>query len=157
MDEQWHSRLRESRINAKKSIKEGAAIAELSYQGYLAYENGKVLYPRVDVLDRLCQQYQVSLYYVVYGNELGIRLNSSLQNNLSSLLGLYMNRAISVDETELDNASPIKHLYINDNWLGIHLRYFIGLIENKLCLSIEDIKDVLRCIHNVKDCEGSEN
>ena len=70
MDSNWNKRLKEKRVQAKLTLDEVSNICShnLSQQSLIKYEKGEI-FPRIDVLENLCNIYKCSINYVMYGSE----------------------------------------------------------------------------------------
>lgn len=140
--------MREKRIENGISVKEAASFCNLSSQGLNDYEKNKNnISPRVEVLEKLCDLYNCSLSYILYGNELGINLDTELKNTLRTLLGLYLRKKVSI----VEDATGKFIVTITDDWTNKHLRYFLDAINSEEMFDISTLAEIILSIKNVQD------
>lgn len=148
MEKNWYKRLKESRIKNNIKLKEAAEVAQLSIQGLNDYEtNRNNISPRVEVLERLCELYNVSLLYILYGNDAGLKLDNDLKTEITAILSLYIYKKCTL-EKDINDKFVIK---INDHWLNFYLKYFKEAIDKNIKSNLNELADIIKSINNIKD------
>lgn len=148
MDKNWNVRLREIRVKNNISVKEAASFCNLSPQGLNDYEKNKNgISPRVEVLEKLCDLYNCSLSYILYGNESGINLDTELKDALRTLLGLYIRKKALINEDR--NGQAV--VTITDDWMNKHLHYFLDAINSEGSFDITKMAEIILSIKNVQE------
>ena len=90
-------RLKHARETKHLSLRAVSSIINITPQSLVEYEKGKS-YPKLETLLELCDCYNVSLNYIVYGNELGLKLETDLQRNLEVCSSLFLTKKLVYDE-----------------------------------------------------------
>lgn len=83
----WNIRLREARRKKGIPLKEAQKMSKLdvSQQSLIKYEKGEV-FPRIDLLEKMCKLYGVTVDYVLYGES----EFAPFEDRASSLVTLFM-------------------------------------------------------------------
>ena len=142
MKEAWNERLKKCRENKGFTLKELEEKDKLgiSQQSLIKYEKGDV-YPRIDLLKRMCELYGVSVDYILYGDE---RMNID-EDKKSSLLVLYLmmySEKLVFDEEKqailINDETLLKQIEILD---ALKKRVDLNSID-KLLLVAEGLKKI---------------
>ncbi len=140
MDGNWNERLREKRMQAKLTLSQVSGICSrnLSQQSLIKYEKGEV-FPRIDVLEDLCQIYKCSINYIMYGSE---NTNIILNENdyLITIWYLLMTNKLKFDGTNLN---------IMDDYLKKNIKYLNIYNQNVEISSLEDVYNLINGIKNM--------
>ena len=135
-------RLKEARI--KKGFKIELVITHLNITAptLIKYENGMVS-PQIDMLKKMCDFYDVSLNYIVYGNENGIDFKYDIQKVSEVLASLFLNNKIKYDEKN-------KTIQVQDKDIDFCLKYLSFYINNEATDKNNLMKFINNFINNVK-------
>ena len=140
MVEGWNDRLRESRRKKGYSLGElqGMDKLDMSQQSLIKYKKGEV-FPRIDVLEKMCKLYGTTIDYVLYGNDkLGPFENKS--NSLVTLFMLLYSGKMKFDGEggTIKIVDPV-------------LRYQIGVLDCfRTEADISSIDDINRLVEGIK-------
>ena len=140
MDRKWNERLKEKRVQAKLTLNEVSSISShnLSQQSLIKYEKGEV-FPRIDVLEDLCNIYKCSINYVMYGSE---NTNIILNKNDYLITIWYL---LVTNKLRFDG----KNLLITNDLLRKNVKYLNIYNENVKISSLEDVYNLINGIKNM--------
>ena len=143
MDKEWNTRLRDARLKRNLSLKEvGENIpSALTQQSLIKYEKGDI-FPKIDILEELCNLYQVTINYIMYGNESSIHFNIAEENILVTLLFLMHKNSITFQK-------ELKILSINDDSLRSKIYKLSVFLSKKDFTTIEDLQILINGIKKI--------
>lgn len=139
-----NERLRDARIAKGKTLKEVAIDKRTTQQSLIQYEKGTIS-PRVEVLKELCEYYGVSLNYIVYGNENGIKLEYPIQKQME-VFAVLRSKELAFYDANI-NATIIKSDDINKYMK--FLDYYFELKTNKN--DSEVLNAIITFINNMQE------
>jgi transcriptional regulator with XRE-family HTH domain len=142
MDKQFSKRLKEKRLEKNLIINDVARAIGVSQQAYIEYEKGNV-YPKIDILVNICEILDVSLNYLVYGNDNAINIDSDIKKTMEVLCGLLIFKKIDYDK---DN----KFIKVFDDELNTYLRAIMYLKEEKGLDNIDSLRILLLGLNRLK-------
>ena len=142
MEANWNTRLKKAREDAGLSLKEVGAldVLDISQQSLIKYEKGEV-FPRIDLLEKMCKKYNVTVEYIMYGSS-RLPVISETSGHLVSLFFLLLSRQLEYSESG-------KHLEIKDKRLLTHIRALDSYIKVQEISSIEDLSALIRAINKM--------
>lgn len=140
MDE-WNRRLKKAREDQKMSLKDVTKKVNITQQSLIEYEKGNI-YPKLDMLMFLCECYNVTLNYIVYGNNSGLLLENSMQKTIENIISLKIFDKIDIIDE--------KHIYIKDKTLSKYLYYFNEFLTNYSKEDLSNIETIIKAINNIK-------
>ena len=140
MNSNWNKRLKEKRIQAKLTLSEVSDISShnLSQQSLIKYEKGEI-FPRIDVLENLCNIYKCSINYVMYGSE---NTNIILDKNDYLITIWYL---LTTNKLKFDG----KNLLIINDLLRKNIKCLNIYNENVKISSLEDVYNLINGIKNM--------
>ena len=140
MNSNWNKRLKEKRIQAKLTLSEVSDISShnLSQQSLIKYEKGEI-FPRIDVLENLCNIYKCSINYVMYGSE---NTNIILDKNDYLITIWYL---LTTNKLKFDG----KNLLIMNDLLRKNIKCLNIYNENVKLSSLEDVYNLINGIKNM--------
>ncbi len=140
MNSNWNKRLKEKRIQAKLTLSEVSDISShnLSQQSLIKYEKGEI-FPRIDVLENLCNIYKCSINYVMYGSE---NTNIILDKNDYLITIWYL---LTTNKLKFDG----KNLLIMNDLLRKNIKCLNIYNENVKISSLEDVYNLINGIKNM--------
>ncbi len=138
----WNDRLKKVRVNKKITLKDASDIAVITQQALISYEKGSIS-PRLDIIIKLCDCYEISLNYVVYGNDIGLKFDNSLQKKMETFIPLLVNRKI-----DYDGNGTIK---VFDDSLNKYLKIFKYFIDEYDMDDIKNISKLINAINKIKE------
>ncbi len=140
MDGNWNERLKEKRVQAKLTLSQVSGICSrnLSQQSLIKYEKGEV-FPRIDVLEDLCNIYKCSINYIMYGSE---NTNIILNKNDYLITIWYL---LTTNKLQFDGAN----LNITDDYLKKNIKYLNIYNQNVKISSLEDVCNLVNGIKNM--------
>ncbi len=140
MDRNWNQRLKERRLHAKLTLNEVSGLNNhnLSQQSLIKYGKGEV-FPRIDVLEDLCNIYKCSFNYVLYGSE---NTNIILNQNdyLITIWYLLVTKNLKFDG---------KNLLITNDLLRKNIKCLNIYNQNVKISSLEDVYNLINGIKNM--------
>jgi len=144
MDRDWHKRLKESREKAGLTLKEvsGMDVFDVSQQSLIKYESGEV-FPRIDLLDKMCKKYNVTIDYILYGSS-ELSKTNDLEGQLVSLFMLMHSGKIQFGKKE-------KVLFVQDKKLEQDLMILDIFLENNEIATIDDLSALIRAIKKMSE------
>ena len=142
MNSNWNKRLKEKRIQAKLTLSEVSDISShnLSQQSLIKYEKGEI-FPRIDVLENLCNIYKCSINYVMYGSE---NTNIILDKNDYLITIWYL---LTTNKLKFDG----KNLLIMNDLLRKNIKCLNIYNENVKISSLEDVYNLINGIKNMQN------
>jgi len=140
MNSNWNKRLKEKRVQAKLTLSEVSNISShnLSQQSLIKYEKGEI-FPRIDVLEDLCNIYKCSINYVIYGSE---NTNIILDKNDYLITIWYL---LATKKLKFDG----RNLLIMNELLRKNTKYLNIYNENVKISSLEDVYNLINGIKNM--------
>lgn len=144
MDSEWHHRLKEARIKKGYTLRELESFGKLgiSQQSLIKYERGEV-YPRIDLLEKMCSLYETTLDYVLYGDD-EFKKYDNKESSLIVLFFLLYSGKISYDPKTTT-------ITIDDKILSKQLKALNSFNENVDFSSIEDLFVLISGIKKLSD------
>ncbi len=143
MDGNWNERLKEKRVQAKLTLSQVSGICSrnLSQQSLIKYEKGEV-FPRIDVLEDLCNIYKCSINYIMYGSE---NTNIILNKNDYLITIWYL---LTTNKLQFDGAN----LNITDDYLKKNIKY-LNIYNQRV--KISSLEDVYNLVNGIKNMHSS--
>ena len=147
MERSWNIRLKKAREAAGLSLKDVSAmeVFDISQQSLIKYEKGEV-FPRIDLLEKMCKKYNVTIDYIMYGSSELPRINET-SGHLVSLFFLLYGRKLKYNESR-------SSLEITDKRLATHIMAMDAFIKRK---EISTIDDLSALIHAIKKMSEEQN
>lgn len=144
MDKNWFKRLRESREKAGLTLREASEmnVFDVSQQTLIKYESGEV-FPRIDLLDKMCKKYNVTVDYILYGSS-ELSKTNDLEGQLVSLFMLMYNGKIKFRKQE-------KALFVHDKKLEQDLTILDIFLEKNEIATIDDLSSLIRGIKKMSE------
>ena len=139
----WNIRLKQARINKKLSLKDVTKEVNIIQQSLIEYEKGNI-FPKLDMLVFLCELYEISPNYVVYGNNSGLKLENDIQREMETLISLIIYQKI---EYENKNDS----FTVRDKYLKKYINYFLEFLNNNSKYDLKIIERIIYAINKLKD------
>ena len=143
MDKNWNKRLKESRIKAKLTLKKVGSLmnSNLTEQSLIKYENGNV-FPKIDVLEELCNLYNVTIDYILYGDESNFHFSIPTENVLTTFFFLLHKKAIIYNKDS--NTIEIK-----DHKLALDIYKLSVFNKKKEITCISDMQSLISGIKKI--------
>lgn len=144
MDKNWYKRLKESREKAGLTLREasGINVFDVSQQSLIKYENGEV-FPRIDLLDKMCKKYNVTVDYILYGSS-ELSKTNDLEGQLVSLFMLMHSGKIKFSKKE-------KALLVKDKKLEQNLMILNIFLENNEIATVDDLSSLILAIKKMSE------
>lgn len=144
MEANWNTRLKKAREDAGLSLKEVSALEvfDISQQSLIKYEKGEV-FPRIDLLEKMCRKYNVTVEYIMYGASELPAMNEA-SGHLVSLFFL-------LHSGQLAYSGPTKHLEIKDGRLLTRIRALDAYIKAVEISTIEELSALIRAIKKMAE------
>ena len=139
MDDNWHKRLKESREKSGLTLRQVCDMSafDISQQSLIKYEQGEV-FPRIDLLDKMCKKYNVTIDYIMYGTS-DLSKTNSISGQLVSLFMLMHSEKLTYNEEE-------KTLIINDRNLIHQIMVLNTYLQSKEISSTDDLSNLITAI-----------
>lgn len=139
MIENWNVRLKECREKKGYTLKDLESLSKLglSQQSIIKYEKGEV-FPRINVLEKMCKVYKTTIDYVLYGKEKMVHSEERSSSLVTIFFLLYLNKLSFDKETSA--------LKINDKKLLLQI---MALDEFKSRSDISTIEDLSLLIQGI--------
>lgn len=149
MECKWYERLKISRENSKLSLKEvsNRTIDKITQQSLIKYEKGEV-FPKINVLEELCNMYNVQINYILYGNDNDLNLNIDNKDLYTTLFFLIYSKKM--------NYNPQRGcLDIEDEILRKQIYKLSVFAKNKIISNFNDLNSLISGIKIM--CRETEN
>lgn len=142
MEKDWFKRLKKAREAAKLTLKEVSEmnVFDVSQQTLIKYESGEV-FPRVDMLDKMCRKYNVTVDYILYGSS-ELSKTSDLEGELVTLFMLMHNGKLKFNKAE-------KSLFVNDQNLERNIMILNVFLNNREISTIDDLSSLIKAIKTI--------
>lgn len=139
METDWYKRLKKAREAAKLTLKEVSEmnVFDVSQQTLIKYESGEV-FPRIDMLDKMCRKYNVTVDYILYGSS-ELSKTSDLEGELVTLFMLMHNGKLTFNKAE-------KSLFVNDQNLERNITILNIFLKKREISTIDDLSSLIRAI-----------
>lgn len=149
MEREWYNRLKSSRENSKLSLKEvsNRTIDKITQQSLIKYEKGEV-FPKINVLEELCNMYNVQINYILYGNNNDFNLNIENKDLYTALFFLIYSQKINFNT---QNGC----LEIKDEILRKQIYKLSVFAKNKAISSFNDLNSLISGIKIM--CREADN
>ena len=143
MEKDWNIRLKESRLKAKLTLKKVGSLmnSNLTEQSLIKYENGNV-FPKIDVLEELCNLYSVTIDYILYGDESNFHFSIPTENVLTTFFFLLYKKAIIYNK----NSNTIE---IKDHKLALDIYKLSVFNKKKEITCISDMQSLINGIKKI--------
>ena len=140
----WFERLKKAREDRNLSLMDvkNNTKNHISPQTLIEYESGRV-FPKLNVIVELCELYETSLNYIVYGQENAVRLNTTLKKALEVVFSL-----ITYDKAYYD--SEKKLTIITDSEINNCCKHLDQLYKKCSKEELINIKYVLNYLDNIE-------
>ncbi len=142
----WNVRLKEAREKCGIRLKdvEKNNLLGISQQSIIKYEKGAI-FPQIDVLDRMCQCYHVTIDWILYGNKDFSSLTRT-GNHLFLLFDLLYRGKIKKTKT-----STGIYYFFDDKKLNQQLNLLSVFAERVALTSKEDYESLITGIEKIND------
>ena len=139
METDWYKRLKKAKEAAKLTLKEVSEmnVFDVSQQTLIKYESGEV-FPRIDMLDKMCRKYNVTVDYILYGSS-ELSKTSDLEGELVTLFMLMHNGKLTFNKAE-------KSLFVNDQNLERNITILNIFLKKREISTIDDLSSLIRAI-----------
>ena len=140
----WNVRLREARQKKGIPLKEAQKMSKLdvSQQSLIKYEKGEV-FPRIDLLEKMCKLYGTTVDYVLYGeNKL-----TPFEDRASSLVTFFM--LLYGKKIRFDRESG--KIEISDPRLKMQITALDYYREEAAFSSLEDLERLIQGIKKMEE------
>jgi len=147
MDGKWFERLKEARIRANITLREASALEmfDISQQTLVKYEKGEV-FPRIDLLEKMCKKYSVTIDYILYGTS-DLAKTTDLSGHLVSLFMLLHSGKLAFDEKN-------RVLEIKDQRLSTQIMVLDTFCRTQEISSIEELFSLIEGIKKLSKEQG---
>jgi len=144
MDGKWNERLKECRERKGFSLKdlEGFNKLDTSQQSLIKYEKGEV-YPRIDLLEKMCREYETTIDYILYGDK-QIISTEKRNDSLTVLFMLLYSEKIEYIETQ-------KSLIVKEEKLERQIRALNQFKQKSDISSLDDLFTLAKAIKKLED------
>lgn len=142
MFENWNIRLRECREKQGYTLKDLESLSKLglSQQSIIKYEKGEV-FPRINVLEKMCKIYKTTIDYVLYGKKKIAYFEERSSSLVTIFFLLYLNKLSLNKETST--------LKINDKKLLLQIVALDNFNSLSDISSIEDLNSLIQGIEKM--------
>ncbi len=146
MTKGWNIRLKEAREKCGIRLKdvEKDNLLGVSQQSVIKYEKGEI-FPQVNVLDRMCQCYHVTIDWILYGNEDFSSLTRT-GNHLFLLFDLLYRGKIK--KTKISSGI---YYFFDDKKINQQLDLLSIFAERVVLTSKEDYESLIKGIEKIND------
>lgn len=146
MTKDWNIRLKEAREKCGIKLKdvENNNLLGISQQSIIKYEKGKI-FPQINVLERMCKCYHVTIDWILYGNKDFSSLTRT-GNHLFLLFDLLYRGKIKKTKT----SSGIS-FFFDDKKLNQQLDLLSIFAEKVILTSKEDYESLIKGIEKIND------
>lgn len=146
MTKDWNIRLKEAREKCGIKLKdvENNNLLGVSQQSIIKYEKGKI-FPQINILERMCKCYHVTIDWILYGNKDFSSLTRT-GNHLFLLFDLLYRGKIKKTKT----SSGIS-FFFDDKKLNQQLDLLSIFAEKVILTSKEDYESLIKGIEKIND------
>lgn len=146
MTKDWNIRLKEAREKCGIKLKdvEKDNLLGVSQQSVIKYEKGKI-FPQINVLERMCQCYHVTVDWILYGDKDFSSLTRT-GNHLFLLFDLLQRGKIK----KSNNSNGI-YYYFDDKKLNEQLSFLSTFAEKVVLSSKEDYESLIKGIEKMNN------
>lgn len=141
MDNNWNVRLKETRIKVRQSLKEVSNSIGITQQSLIEYEAGRV-YPKIDFLVKLCEEYGVTLNYIVYGSNSSLSFDLDKQKIIEVLSCLYLKEKMIFNRND-------HYFKLKDNEIALYMKYIVDFLDCRSKLSLKSTESVINFIKKI--------
>jgi len=136
----WCYRLKESREKNNFTLKDVTKYINITQQSLIEYEKGNI-YPKIDMLKELCELYNVTINYIVYGNSSGLSFENNIQKEIETLVSMYLFNKIKIENDNIIILDPeiMKYFY-----------YFIKFIDENNKYDLNIVEKIIKAINRIK-------
>ncbi len=139
----WNIRLKKARIDKNLSLKDVTKQINITQQSLIEYEKGNI-YPKLDMLVMLCDLYDASPNYIIYGNNIGLNLDNNIQREMETLITLLLNKKIKYNKNDYS-------FTLVDKYLKKYFYYFIDFLDSNSKNDLKVIEKIIYALKNLKE------
>lgn len=139
---EWFDRLKQARLDKRISLPNAAAILLTTQQSLIKYEKGEIS-PQFNLMVKMCELYGVSLNYIAYGNEEGIKIELPLQKQLEVIAVLWFREKLYYNYNS-------DEIIITDKTINAHLKALDSYVKDNELDDLGIFKCILDFIQNAK-------